>query len=145
MSDLVNIFDGDWIDGYVDSVYDGDTCKIFTTIPGTDKYVRISCRVNGYDSPELRTRDENEKRIAVIARDKLRDMIERKNVHIKTSGCDKYGRFLVDIKIGGLNISEYMVNSNLGIPYTGGTKKHPKYNDDLSYEIDGVIHKVTTE
>ncbi len=144
MTDLVNIFDGEWLNGYVDSVYDGDTCKIFTTIPDTDKYVRIACRINGYDSPEMRTSDANEKQIAIIARDQLRTMILHKNVRLKTSGCDKYGRFLVDITIGGLNISEYMISNNLGISYNGGTKIKPKYNEDLSYEIDGTKFIVKT-
>lgn len=144
MTDLVNIFNGDWIDGYVDSVYDGDTCKIFVTIPDTDKHVRIACRINGYDSPEIRTSDANEKQIATIARDKLRNLILQKNVRIKTTGCDKYGRFLVNITIGGVDISEHMIKHNLGIPYTGGTKIKPKYNEDLSYEIDGTKFIVKT-
>ena len=56
-----------------------------------------NCRITGVDTPELRTRDELEKKYGYEVRDKLRDKILDKVVTVKCGDFDKYGRLLIDI------------------------------------------------
>ena len=55
------------------SVYDGDTIRV--VFPILNKLYKWNCRITGVDTPELRTRDELEKKYGYEVRDKLRDKI----------------------------------------------------------------------
>jgi endonuclease YncB( thermonuclease family) len=59
--------------GYVESVYDGDTCKII--MEHNNMFNLWNCRINGVDTPELRTKCEEEKKYGKYVRDKLRDLL----------------------------------------------------------------------
>ena len=53
----------------------------------------------GIDTPEIRTKDKDEKVRGYEARDRLRELILGKTVRIRSFGKGKYGRWLVDIWI----------------------------------------------
>jgi len=121
--------------GRVVSVYDGDTVKVIFKFRGV--YNVWNCRILGIDTPELRTRDLNEKRAAQRARDYLREIILNKIVNINCNKFDKYGRLLVEIKSGSikncnvaegdnLDIGQHMIDLGHAQSYDGGTKK--KFN-----------------
>ena len=78
--------------------------------------------MSGYDSPELRTKDEEEKKAAIIARDVLKNKILNKIVDIHCGKFDKYGRLLGNIYYNKTNINEWMITNNYGYIYNGGTK-----------------------
>tara|TARA_R110002153_G_scaffold273997_1_gene446383 strand:+ start:5827 stop:6249 length:423 start_codon:yes stop_codon:yes gene_type:complete len=109
------------------SVYDGDTVQLVIWYNGLYKF---SCRLSGFNSAEMRTKDTDERTAAVTARDALRDLILDKTVDCEVLGSDKYGRLLVDINTGdgaigatGINIAEYMIKGGFGAPYDGTGKK----------------------
>ena len=114
--------------GLIKSVYDGDTLKIATILPGMNDGRIINCRMDGYDSPELKpsrnlpNRDEYIIK-AYSSRDKLASYIG-KTVHIHIKGFDKYGRFLVVLRECGVKntINDIMIRDGFGVEYHGGTK-----------------------
>lgn len=105
------------------SVYDGDTLHI--AFPYKGENIKLKCRCLGYDSPELRTKNLDEKQKGIEARDYLKSLILGKIVDTYIDKYDKYGRLLVEIWVPGTDrtLSNIMVEKNHGIPYDGtGTK-----------------------
>lgn len=74
------------------SCYDGDTIRVAFKHNG--KYIQHPIRMEGYDTPEIRTKDEEEKKKAIEARDVLREKILGKYVYVKFGKFCKYGRIL---------------------------------------------------
>ena len=88
-------FENQVITGKVVSVYDGDTVKC--VFPLNNKFYKWNCRINGIDTPEIRTRSKLEKEMGFKARDFLREKILKKMVEIHCGEFDKYGRPLCEI------------------------------------------------
>jgi endonuclease YncB( thermonuclease family) len=108
------------------SVYDGDTVKV--VFPVLKKLIKFNCRIQGVDTPELRTRNIAEKEYGTFVRDKLREKILNKMVYIKCGDFDKYGRLLIDITpwnkgVKGETISDWLIKNKYALVYDGGTKK----------------------
>ena len=83
----------------ITSVYDGDTVTGDVDL-GFGIWIRKQkFRLMGINTPEIRTRDKEEKKRGYIARDRLRELILDKHVRIRCFGKGKYGRWLVDIFI----------------------------------------------
>jgi endonuclease YncB( thermonuclease family) len=107
----------------VENVYDGDTitvsCIYKTSI------VRWRCRMMGYDSPEMRTKNESDKKLAIDARDFLKTLLPKGLFRGQCRGLDKYGRLLLDLKCAGTRtpISSIMITNGHGYKYDGGTKR----------------------
>ncbi len=67
--------------GQVIKVYDGDTITIASKMPYENSPLfRFSVRLNGIDTPEIKSKDENEKALAKKGRDALSQLIMNKNV-----------------------------------------------------------------
>lgn len=111
------------------SVYDGDTIKV--VFPILNKLYKWNCRISGVDTPELRTRDELEKKYGYEVRDKLRDKILDKVVTVKCGEFDKYGRLLIDIYCDNetRSVSNWLIENKYAFEYDGGTKQ--KWSDFL--------------
>ena len=91
-------------------VYDGDTITIATKLPYPDSPLyRFSVRLLGIDTPEIKTKDKNEKKIAEIARDKLKKKILNEIVELKDLGIDKYGRVLAYVRYNGRDLSKWLI------------------------------------
>ena len=116
-------FHGETKEAKVVSVYDGDTVKV--VFPVLRKLYKFNCRLQGVDTPELRTRDKTEKAYGIKVRDLLREKILNKVVTIHCGDFDKYGRLLIDIqcKNDKEKISEWLINNKYAFVYAGGTKK----------------------
>jgi len=114
--------------GYVMKVYDGDTITIATPISHgiTKKVCKFSVRIKGIDCPEMRTKNVDEKFVALKAKEYLSSLIFNKTVHLDEIGFDKYGRILAEVYIGNVNISERMISERLAIEYFGKTKVSPE-------------------
>ena len=84
---------------------------------------KFNCRILGVDTPEIRTRDKNEKEYGLKVRDELRKKILNKVVTLKCGEFDKYGRLLVDIKLSDEETKDWLINNNYAFAYDGGTKK----------------------
>lgn len=122
--------------GRVIKVYDGDTITIASKVPNL-KYsliYKFSVRLNGIDSPEIKSNNKNEKIIAIKARNALSDKILNKDVYLKNVKTEKYGRLLCDVYLDKENINNWMIKEKYAVNYNGGTKKSPdswvKYHEN---------------
>ena len=141
---LNEIFNNIEVDAKVIDVYDGDTVTVEFPFPNVttkdknkDLIIKFKVRMSGYDTAEKRTRDRNEKRIALLCQKALSNRVLNKTIKLKCESLDKYGRLLGIIYCDNENINEYMLSSNFGYSYGGGKKANIKYNEDNSYEING--------
>ena len=115
------------------NVYDGDTIKV--VFPIHDKLYRWNCRLSGVDTPEIRTKNKEEKKMGYKVRDKLREKILNKMIYVKCGEFDKYGRLLAEIyleneyQVGGssmetnTSINKWLINNKYAFKYDGGKKK----------------------
>ena len=79
--------------GKVVKCYDGDTVTIATIID--NKGYRFSVRMLGYDCAEIRSKNEQEKKVAKWAKEYITSMIYDKVVNVvQNEGYDKYGSSL---------------------------------------------------
>jgi|TARA_B110000285_G_C15125327_1_gene619806 endonuclease YncB( thermonuclease family) len=101
--------------------YDGDTVTIAIVID--NKGYRFSVRMLGYDCAEIRSKDEQEKKVAKWAKEYITSMIYDKVVTVvQNDGYDKYGRLLLKLEINGININDVMLEK-WGVSYFGGHKE----------------------
>ena len=103
------------VDGFVNDVYDGDSIKVVFPIHGN--YYKWNLRLNGADSPEIRTRDHQEKLKGFASRDALKEKIAKKHVILKLYDFDKYGRLLGDVYLEDENINEWLIKNGHAIVY----------------------------
>lgn len=112
--------------GMVIKVYDGDTITIAAKLPYKESPLyRFSVRLNGIDCPEIKGKDENEKKCAQIAKKELENVILNKIIQLKNIQTEKYGRILADIYLDDLHLNKHMIDKRLAVTYDGGTKKSP--------------------
>ena len=113
-------------------VYDGDTvtilfnwrCKIF----------KKKLRLSNIDTAEIRTKDAEEKKFGLKAKDFVSDKILDKIIWIKCEDWDKYGRLLGyifltrdDLKNNTNSLNDTIIKKNLGYEYCGNKKR--KFED----------------
>ena len=110
-------------------VYDGDTNHIVFKYDG--EWIRYRCRMIGYNSAELRSKDAVEKEKAINARDYLADRLLNKKIIIRFGPFDKYGRPLIDVYLiedesdltlenaFKVHINKEMLEKGHGEPYMG--------------------------
>ena len=108
-------------DAKVINVYDGDTITVVFKLK--DEFNKWNCRLNGIDTPEMKSKDLNEKNAAVKARDFLREKILGKIVKLHCDEFDKYGRLLVIVEYEDENINNTMIEKGHGKYYNGGKKE----------------------
>jgi endonuclease YncB( thermonuclease family) len=118
-------FNGETYNAKIVSVYDGDTVK--AVFEFNNKLYKFSIRMNGYDSPELRTKNLHEKANAQKAKHQLQHKILNKIVTLKCGKFDKYGRILGDIYYNNKHINSWMIENGYGYPYDGGKKRKYPY------------------
>jgi len=113
--------------GRVIKVYDGDTITIASKLPGlkNSPIYKFSVRLNGIDTPEIRGKNEDEKKFAIQARDSLSKRIMGKDIFLKNVKTEKYGRLLCDIYLEKENLNKWMIDKRFALPYDGGTKTIP--------------------
>lgn len=100
------------------SPYDGDTFAV--TIPGIpDDLSRVSIRVRGVDTPEIKGHCEAEKRAAIDARDFTTQWLQGNEWLACDIGWDRYGRILADIRSGDRTLTGDLVSAGLGRLYGG--------------------------
>jgi micrococcal nuclease len=113
--------------GRVIKVYDGDTITIAAKLPfDNSPLYRLSVRLNGIDTPEIKGKTEDEKTAAKLVKDELSKLILNKRVSLKNIQTEKYGRILADVYIGELHINQWLVTEKYAVKYDGGTKKSPE-------------------
>ena len=125
-------------------VYDGDT--VTCVIPLFNNYYKFHVRIFNLDTCELRSKNEELKNRAFLARKKVLDTICENNnlelycckkdiqhylvenniiVWLECLTFDKYGRLLANVYKKDdktTSLSSILINCHLGYPYSGGTK-----------------------
>ena len=101
--------------------YDGDTIK--TPIVALKGLPKLSIRIAGIDTPEIRGKCDYEKTQAIKARDRLNQLLEGE-VTVTPLSWDKYGgRFIATVQDkDGRNVSEILITEGLARPYQGEKK-----------------------
>ena len=118
--------------------YDGDTINVVFKMPNSNDCYKWVIRINGIDTPEIKTKNTYEKQIALKARNFLRELILDKIIVIECLDFDKYGRLLGNIYIeeNEMSLSNIMIEKGYAKAYDGGTKS--KWNDSESNENGNV-------
>lgn len=107
-------------------VYDGDTITVAAKLHESFPVNRFSVRLSGIDTPELRAKNENEKKRAVLAKNFLQEKLLNQSVYLENITTEKYGRLLATIIYNGENINQLMIDNKYAISYGGGKKETPK-------------------
>ena len=102
-------------------VYDGDSITVIFYL--FNDYYKFKIRLAGIDTPEIRTKDIEEKKNGLIARDFLRTKILNKICKIECKKNDKYGRVLAYIYVNDENINTLLISKKYAVEYNGGFKK----------------------
>jgi endonuclease YncB( thermonuclease family) len=107
----------------VTSIYDGDTFR--ANIKGYPKIVgyRMSIRLLGIDTPEMRAKCSKEKLLARAAK-KLTISLLRAAEHIELRNIKrgKYFRILADVYVDGVSVADELLKGGYAVRYNGGTK-----------------------
>src|SRR6185437_3945675 len=91
-----------WYKATIERVIDGDTLiadEIDLGFHTSLKNQRI--RLLDVDAPELRDKDEELKRLAFEAKDFVASLVEGKEIIIRSTGFDSFGRILAHVWIDG--------------------------------------------
>jgi len=106
--------------------YDGDTIKV--NLVGYKDIIgqKISIRVAGIDTPEIRAKCINEKMEAIRAkRFVAKQLLFAKRIKILNPERGKYFRIVGDVWYDGKLLSQQLLSEGLAIPYDGGKKTNP--------------------
>ena len=107
----------------IDRVVDGDTFIIKKPTPPAD-LMQTSHRLHGIDTPESLTqfaKCQKEIDLGLKAKQFTNNFV-KDNVDVVYVDLDKYGRYLVHITKGNLNLADELVKNGLAVYYDGGTK-----------------------
>ena len=116
-------------------VIDGDTVDVDVDL-GFDVWMRNQrIRLHGIDTPESRTRDREEKRFGIRAKQHLSHMIAteiehgplvgsdiKKQISLQSLGRGKFGRILGVLFVDGVNVNEKMIEDHHAVAYHGQSK-----------------------
>jgi len=111
----------------VTKILDGDTIDVDLDLGFNISYSQ-RVRLSGVDTPESRTKDLNEKKFGVEAKEYVKSLIDNaKLVVIKTEKPDsseKYGRILGQVFLDGSSISvnQMLIDNGYAWAYDGTTK-----------------------
>ena len=110
---------------WVGEVIDGDTVLVRARIwLGQDVETRV--RLLGIDTPELKARCGEEQRLALVARDFVRDRVLGRRVNLVDIRHDKYGKRVLSrvITPDGEDLGAALIRHGLGRPYDGGGRQN---------------------
>lgn len=104
-------------------VRDGDTFVInVKNIPDVFGE-EIAVRIRGIDTPELNDERDEIRKISIQAKEELERLLySGEKVVLYDLGRDKYFRLLASVKVGDIDIAEYMIEIGLAKEYDGGKK-----------------------
>tara|TARA_Y100001963_G_C6780617_1_gene449629 strand:+ start:1964 stop:2353 length:390 start_codon:yes stop_codon:yes gene_type:complete len=118
--------------GKLERIVDGDTIDALIDV-GFDIWVKKRIRYKGIDTWESRTRNLEEKKKGLAAKDRNRELLENVSnksgyFRLKSYGVGKYGRVLGEIFIQDENndtlcINDQLIKEGHAYVYEGGKKK----------------------
>ena len=113
-------------------IVDGDTIDVDLDLGFAVVLKKQRIRLYGINTPESRTRDLEQKKYGLAAKERLKNLLEEADQIIVKTEIDKkargkYGRILGTIYVGSTNINNLMVDEGHAIVYHGGTKQTNKW------------------
>ena len=106
-------------------VVDGDTIDVVIDL-GFDLSKKERVRLAGIDTPESRTRDLDEKKLGLEAKEHLStNLANAKQLIISTEKDGKYGRMLGTIHMNDdiVSLNQQMIDKGYAWEYDGGSKE----------------------
>jgi|TARA_B100001964_G_C14110455_1_gene543537 micrococcal nuclease len=116
-------------------VVDGDTVDVDIDLGFGTWMKKQRIRLYGIDTPESRTRDLEEKKYGIMAKEIVKKYIPEGSTQIlrtKKDKAGKYGRILgefvvAELAIGrtaphGVTLNKWMIENHYGVTYTGQSK-----------------------
>ena len=125
----------------LDRVIDGDTIDVNIDL-GFDITVHKRVRLAGIDTPESRTRDLEEKKRGLAAKQRLIELLDKGDLVVESKDVGKYGRVLGVLHIYpedlGLpvNVNNKLVEEGYAVEYSGSKKKIKEKEDDSDLNED---------
>jgi len=121
--------------GKLERVVDGDTVDALIDV-GFDIWIKKRIRFSGLDAWESRTRNLDEKKKGLAAKERVKDLLMNVSskpgfFRIKSHGVGKYGRvlgqlFIMDNDGNVININETLIAEGHAHEYDGGKRKEFK-------------------
>lgn len=107
----------------VTSIYDGDTFRAnISTYPDIIGK-RISIRINGIDTPEIKAKCIKEKELAIKAKQlTVTTLRNAKTIELRNMQRGKYFRIVADVYADNKSLANSLIENNLAVVYDGGTK-----------------------
>ena len=105
--------------------YDGDT--ITFNLPNLHPIIgeKISVRVNGIDTPEIKGNCEKEKYDAQQAKEMVADILKNaEQITLKNIERGKYFRIAANVLVDGEDLGDMLVEAGVAVKYDGGKKSH---------------------
>ena len=105
--------------------YDGDT--ITFNLPGLHSIIgeKISIRVNGIDTPEIKGKCEKEKYDAQQAQQMVEDILkDAEQITLRDMERGKYFRIAADVIVDGENLADMLIEAGMAVRYDGEKKTH---------------------
>ena len=113
----------------LDRVVDGDTIDANINL-GFDITIHKRIRLTGIDTPESRTRDLEEKKRGLAAKNRLIELLGSGKFILESREVGKFGRVLGTLHVGQMNINDQLVEEGHAVEYYGGKKKKKKEKID---------------
>ena len=86
---------------------------------------KISIRVNGIDTPEIKGKCEKEKYDAQQAQQMVADILkDAEQIDLKNMERGKYFRIAADIIVDGESLGDMLIEAGMAVMYDGGMKTH---------------------
>lgn len=104
-------------------VIDGDTVDVSIDLGFSIQHI-LRLRLYGINTPETRTKNQDEKAKGLAAKTRLKELVEGKTVKIKTEKdeTEKYGRYLAVIYLNNTSVNEQLINEGHAVAYFGGKR-----------------------
>jgi len=106
-------------------VVDGDTVDAMVDL-GMDVWIKKRIRFYGVDTWESRTRNKEEKKKGLIAKERTKELLGEHGggFQIKSHGVGKYGRVLGELYVEGhtRTVNQTLIDEGHAYKYSGGKK-----------------------
>lgn len=105
-------------------VVDGDTIYVRVKLHPFHLLKDLRVRMEGINAWESRTRDPEEKKLGLAAKERLTELVgDGSELLVCLSGQGKFGRWLGTLYVGGTNINTQLVVEGHAHEYLGGKRK----------------------
>jgi len=119
----------------VERVVDGDTIDVIIDL-GFKTWKKVRVRMEGINTPESRTRDLEEKKRGLAAKDRLVEILELNDnkCTLQVSGVGKFGRAIASVFVTSLspipddssitliNVNQQLITEGHAVSYDGGKR-----------------------